>query len=458
MSNETPNWGIEPVPERMRVLGFTDTTLLWLNLGVSLLVLAAGTQVIQGLTLRSALIAVLVGGLIGNAMLGLAGLIGNQARVPGMVLLRAPLGERGSYLATILNVVQNLGWAIFELIVIATAASALADRAFGFHGRWLWTLLFGATTTVFAVLGPISVVRTWIRRFAFWAVLASLAWLTWWAIDGAGSSSVLAIRGKGDFGFWQAVDLTIAMPVSWLPLIADYTRFSRNRRSAFWGGGLGYLIPNLWLYGLGALLALTRGLTGSKSDAARIFVLLAGAGFASVLALIALTVDETDEPFANVYSAALSLQNVFPRAPQRLLVLAVGSLSTAGALTIGFGQYPLFLFLIGSFFVPLFGVLAADWLLRGGYDRDALFAAPRVRPAQLFAWAAGFAFYQWLYPTGPTWWTDLVAHLHPQSLGIGASLPALALSFVLSAVASMFVRRRQAGVAEPSRSTGSPAT
>jgi putative hydroxymethylpyrimidine transporter CytX len=441
VKNETPNWGIEPVPERLRVLGFTDTTLLWLNLGVSLLVLAAGTQVVLGLTLRSALLAILVGGLIGNAMLGLAGLIGAQARVPGMVLLRAPLGERGSYLATALNVIQNLGWAIFELIVIATAASALADRAFGFHGRWLWTLVFGSATTVFAMLGPISVVRTWIRRFAFWAVLASLVWLTWWAIDGAGSASILARRGEGDYGFWQAVDLTIAMPVSWLPLIADYTRFSRDRRSAFWGGGLGYLIPCVWLYGLGALLALTQGLTGSKGDAARIFVLLAGSGLASVFALLALTVDETDEPFANVYSAALSLQNVFPRAPQRLLVLAVGALSTAGALTIGFGQYPLFLFLLGSFFVPLFGVLAADWLMRRGYDRDALFAAPALRPALLGAWLAGFALYQWLLPTGPSWWTDLIAHLHPQDLGFGASLPAFALSFAVSALANARSRR-----------------
>ncbi len=440
MSSETPNWGIEPVPERLRVLGLADTTLLWMNLGVSLLVLVAGTQVVQGLTLRSALLAILVGGLIGNAMLALAGLIGAQARVPGMVLMRAPLGERGSYLATALNVIQNLGWAMFELIVIATAAGALAERVFGFEGRWLWTLLFGAATTGFALFGPISVVRTWIRRFAFWAVLASLVWLTWWALDGAGSSSILSRRGEGDYGFWQAVDLTIAMPISWLPLIADYTRFSRDRRSGFWGGGAGYLIPHVWLYALGALLALTQGLGGSQDDAARVFVLLAGGGAASALALIALTVDETDEPFANVYSAALSLQNVFPRAPQRLLVLAVGTVATTGALTLGFGQYPLFLFLLGSFFVPLFGVLAADWALRRGYGRDAFFSAPAFRPALLAAWLAGFALYQWLQPTGPSWWIDLIARLHPQDLGIGASLPAFALSFVLSGLVTVVAR------------------
>src|SRR5256714_1941744 len=138
---EAPGWGIEPVPERLRVLGFLDTTLLWGNLGVSLLVIVAGTILVPALSLREALLAILVGALIGNAMLGLAGLIGADARVPSMVLLRAPLGRKGSYLPTALNVLQNLGWATFELIIIATAAAALSDRAFGFHGRWLWTIV-----------------------------------------------------------------------------------------------------------------------------------------------------------------------------------------------------------------------------------------------------------------------------------------------------------------------------
>src|SRR6266540_4427050 len=121
MELETPAWGIEPVPDRLRVLGFFDTTALWGSLGVSLLVLVAGTYLVPGLSLRDALIAIAVGGVIGNLMLGTAGAIGAQARVPGMVLMRPSLGHHGSYLATVLNIAQNLGWAIFELIVIATA-------------------------------------------------------------------------------------------------------------------------------------------------------------------------------------------------------------------------------------------------------------------------------------------------------------------------------------------------
>src|SRR4051795_5367641 len=135
---DAPNWGIEPVPERLRVLGGFDTFLLWTNLGISLLVLVAASYF--ALSLKQALLATIVGGLVGNAMLAVAGLIGADARVPSMVLLRAPLGRRGSYVPTALNVLQNLGWATFELIVIATAAAALSRQVLGFEAKWLWTI------------------------------------------------------------------------------------------------------------------------------------------------------------------------------------------------------------------------------------------------------------------------------------------------------------------------------
>ena len=175
-----PNWGIEPVPERLRVLGGFDTFLLWTNLGISLLVLVAASYF--GLSLKQALLATIVGGLIGNAMLALAGMIGADARVPAMVLQRAPLGRRGSYLATGLNVLQCLGWAVFELIVIATAAAALSDRVFGFQPRWLWKLLFGVLATVLALLGPIGFVRRFVRKLGIWVVLASIVYLGWWIL------------------------------------------------------------------------------------------------------------------------------------------------------------------------------------------------------------------------------------------------------------------------------------
>jgi nucleobase:cation symporter-1, NCS1 family len=414
-------WGVTPVPERLRTLSGLDVGLLWGSLGISLLVLVAGTF-LAALGLRDALLATVAGAALGCGLLGLAGLIGAERRVPGMVLLRSPLGERGSYAPTVLNVLQNLGWAIFELIVIATAANALADRVFGFRERWVWVLAFGALTLALALAGPISFARRYVRRFAIWAVAASTGYLTWWALDGAHLGTLWSAPADGGLTFWQGVDLTVAMAASWLPLAADYTRFARTGRGAFWGTALGYLVPLAWLYALGALLFLSRGL----GDTTALLTAVAGGGAASALALLALTVDETDEPFANVYSAAVSIQNLVPAAPQRLLIVAVSAAATGGALVVDLRSYQSFLFLLGSFFVPLFGVLAADFV-QG--ERP----ATAVRWAGLAAWAVGFAAYQWIQPTGPGWWTDVAGEVPGAGdFTGGASLPSFAVAFVLS--------------------------
>jgi nucleobase:cation symporter-1, NCS1 family len=424
----TPAWGIEPVPERLRVLGLVDTGLLWGNLGVSLLVLVAGTYLVPALSLPQAFLVILLGGLIGNAMLGVAGLIGADARVPAMVLMRAPLGRSGSYLPTALNVLQNVGWATFELIVIATAAAALSDEVFGFEARWAWTLLFGALAAGLAWLGPVGVVRRFLRRFAVWVVLASLAYLTWWAVKDASLGDLWSRPGEGGFSLWEGADLVVALVVSWIPLAADYTRFARSERAALVGTGVGYFVASVWLFGLGALLLLTRDL----SDPAQIPASVAAAGAAGALALLAVTVDETDEAFANIYSSAVSIQNLLPGVAQRLLIVLVASTATVAAIAIDLVRYQEFLLLLGSFFVPLFGVLLADWLLAGRYTERDIFAARQFRAGPICAWLAGFAFYQWLNPVGPSWWVELVDNTHPPGLGIGATLPSLGLAIALT--------------------------
>ena len=438
MSESTPNWGIEPVPERLRVLGFLDTTVLWGNLGVSLLVLVAGALFVPALSLPQAVVAVLVGCLLGNLMLGVAGAIGADGRVPAMVLLRAPLGRRGSYTATAINTAQCLGWAIFELIVIATAAAALSDALLGFRAQWVWTLVFGAIAAGLAWAGPISVVRKILKRVVVWAVLASLVYLTWWAIDGADLRAAWDRPGEGGLPLWVAIDLVVALTVSWIPLVADYTRFSRDRRSAFAGVTVGYFAASAWMFLLGVVLVLGRGL----DDAASLPAAVATAGLASALALLAVTVDETDEAFANIYSAGVSLQNAATHVPQRLLVTVVAAVATLGALVVDLASYESFLLLLGSFFVPLFGVLLGDWLVRGGhYSEQDVFGAPSFRPVLLAAWFAGFALYQWLHPLGPSWWTDLLAHTSPPDLAVGSTIPSFAVSFALAAGAGAVGRR-----------------
>jgi NCS1 family nucleobase:cation symporter-1 len=432
------SWGIDPVPERLRVLGTLDTGLLWGNLGVSLLVIVAGAALVPALSLRDALVAIVIGCVIGNLMLGVAAAIGADARVPGMVLMRAPLGRRGSYLPTGINILQGLGWSVFELLIIATAAAALSDDVFGFRAKWLWTLAFGVLTLVFGLLGPIGFVRRFVRKIAVWAVPFALAYLTWWAFDGADLGRLWRSDGQGGLSVWQGADIVVGITVSWIPYAADYTRFSRTRRGAALGTGIGYFVPDVWLLALGVVLVLSRGL----SDAAALPAAVVAGGFAATLALFALVVTETDEAFANVYSTSMSIQNLVPRASQPLVIAAVTGAATMGALVVDLVAYQTFLLLLGSFFVPLFAVLLADWLAAGRhYAPEDVFEAPPWRPGLVAAWIAGFALYQWLYPTGPSWWADLVAKLNPPDWGVGATVPSFVASFTMALGLTLAVGR-----------------
>ena len=438
------SWGIEPVPERLRVLSGVETGLLWGNLGVSLLVIVAGAALVPALSLPDALIAIAIGCLIGNLMLGIAGGIGADARVPGMVLLRAPLGRRGSYLPTGLNVLQGIGWSVFELLIIATAAAALSDELFGFRVQWLWTIVFGACALVLALMGPIGFVRRFVRKIAIWAVPAALVYLTWWALDGADLGTVWSEPGVGGLSVWQGADIVVAITVSFVPYAADYTRFSSSRRAGFLGTGIGYLVPDAWLLALGVVLVLSRDL----SDAAALPAAVVAGGFAATLALFALLVTETDEAFANVYSAAVSIQNVVPRAPQPALIMLVTAVAVVGALVIDLVSYQSFLLLLGSVFVPLFAVLLADWLAAGRhYTESDIFDAPAWRPGLVAAWVVGFAVYQWLFPTGPSRWVNAIEELNPPEWGLGATVPSFLVSFAIGAVVAGLSRRSETGAA-----------
>jgi purine-cytosine permease-like protein len=297
---------------------------------------------------------------------------------------------------------------------------------------------------VLGLLGPIGVVRTVVRRVAIWIVPLAVAYLGWWALTGGGLSDAWDRPGEGGLSTWQGIDIVVGVTVSWIPLAADYTRFARSSRAAFWGTGVGYVVPDALLLALGAVVLLTRDV----SDAAALPAAVAAGGVVALLVLLALTVAETDEAFANAYSGAVSLQNLFPKVPQRLLVVATTTVGTAGALVLQLGSFQSFLFLLGSFFVPLFAVLLADWLASGRrYEPEDVFGQDKVRTGLVAAWIAGFVAYQWLSPTGPTWWVEQVQRLDPPAWGIGATLPSFAVSFLLALAVSATTGRVGAGAA-----------
>jgi putative hydroxymethylpyrimidine transporter CytX len=438
LEREAPAWGIRPVPPDRRTLSGLDLAVLWGDLSVGLLVMVTGALLVPALGLGSALLAIVVGSVLGCIPLALVALAGERERVPTMVLLRPVLGARGSFLPSALNVVQLVGWTAVEFWAMGEVANVASSRLFGLDARNLWVLVVAVVCTAFAAGGPVLVVRRWLERFGIWVLIGTALWITVEVLRAGDLGAAWRAPGEGGLPFWLAVDLVVVMPVSWLPLAGDYNRFARRRSRGVAGTYAGYLVGNVWFYSLGVLLALSAGASADVVGIGSSIVTLAGGG----LVLLALLVGESDNAFADIYSAAVSSQNVAPEIPQRRLVAAVGAAGLLLALVLSMESYELFLLLIGSVFVPLFGVFAADYFVRhaGSYGEDALFERSGVRWLAFLPWVAGFVVYHWCVATGPTAWIEAVRTVLADWLAlpyplfgsrIGASLPSFAVAFAL---------------------------
>jgi NCS1 family nucleobase:cation symporter-1 len=432
--------GLEPVTREGRQLGAWGFAVLWGDLGIGLLVLLAGSFLVPALSLPEALGAIVVGSVIGVVLLGLMGLVGSQTGLPTMVCLRPALGRSGSYVATAFNVVQLLGWTVFELAIMGHAANAVIRGLTGLDAPWLWIVVFGVAVIALGLWGPVAVVREYLTKFALGAVVLTSAWLTWRIVGRVDMGALWAAPAAGGLSFWGAVDIVIAMPISWLPLVCDYSRFARRSAPAFWGTSVGYLVANVWFYSLGALILLAMQTSAEPKAFVEAIALLAGP-----IILLVLLADETDEAWADLYSCAVSIQNAFPQAPVRALVGGLGAGAIALALVFDVTRYEDFLLLIGAVFVPLFGVLAADYFVvrRGHYAPESILGTGGpgsgllgVRWQGALAWLVGLVAYLWI-----------AGRLEPFGLrglpDLGASLPSLALATLVYLV----VARREESAA-----------
>jgi nucleobase:cation symporter-1, NCS1 family len=420
---------LTPVPEARRAFRTGDAFALWFSLGIGLLVAQAGALLVPGLSLPHALTVIVVGTVIGVVLLALAGVIGTDTGLAAMSSLRPTLGVRGASVPAVLNAVQLVGWGAFEIIVMRDSADALAQQAFGLSAPLLWTVAFGVLATLLAISGPLSFVRRFLRSWGIWLLLAGAGWLTWSVLAQHDVGALLRRAGTGEISSGVALDLVVAMPLSWLPLIADYTRFGRRASETFRGTLFGYGIANLWFYALGAIY----GLAAGGGDALLTTALArAGGGLALLLVLI----DEIDNAFADVHSAAVSTGTFWPGASVPQLSAGFGALCTLIALIVPMARYQNFLLLIGSVFAPLFGVVLADhFIVRKRRIEVAVLADPHGRygfsagwhVSAFVAWAIGIASYQAINQWLPN---------------LGATLPALAVGALCYLVLAS--RRRQA--------------
>jgi putative hydroxymethylpyrimidine transporter CytX len=428
LRGEVPLTLAEPPP---KVLGWLDQIGLWGNLGVTLLapVGAAGVLIpVSGgppLAYVAAGAAVVVGTVLGTLLLAAAAVPGAQTGAPSMVLMRGLFGRRLSYLPTVVNVVQLLGWTVFEIVVIASGAQQILP----WHAhRWPYVLVAGGLTAAMTIR-PLGVVRI-LRRYALVAVTLSTIYLY---VELLRHPMPSLTRGSWS-GFWAAADIAIAVAVSWAPLASDYTRHSRSARSAFGGAMVGYTVTQVAGYALG-LVALATVVRASDVNLQHDMF----AAFLAVpvgwLAFGVLVLRELDESFADGYSAVVSLQNIWPRVDRRLFTVVVCGLATLGALALNITSYFNFLLLLASVLVPLVAVFLVDYFgTRRLREWDVTGNAP-ARLAMVVPWLLGFAAYQLIDPGGIGWWAHGWAHvdgwLH---LTVSSWMSASVFSFLVAAV------------------------
>ena len=416
MSAQTPsaNEALTPVSSERRVFGWHDHASLWFSLGVGLLVMQVGAYLMPALGTREALWAIVAGSILGAGLLGWVAKLGCDSGLASAGLMHAVYGRTFAGLPIVLNIVQLVGWGTFELVVMRDATVAIGqqwDTMADAHWPVLATLLWGGVVMLLISGSMVQLVRKLIARVALPLVVLSLLWLSWQFVSLAQAQGLSALwnrQGAGGMGVLPALDLVIAMPISWLPLVADYARHGKSGGAALRGTWLGYALANMWCYSLGVLVALTL----PSTDLVQALLLAQG----GLIALSLILIDEVDNAYGDTYSGAVSAHSLLPRWSIRRWGLAVAALCTGLALVLPMHSLEPFLLLLSSVFVPLFGVILGR--LAFGTHAPTLLAQARVVNALPVAlWLAGIAVY----------------HLAPKVLpGAGSALPALAFSFALA--------------------------
>ncbi|KRC31029.1 cytosine permease [Acidovorax sp. Root219] len=408
------NEALAPVGPDRRVFQWHDHASLWFSLGVGLLVMQVGSYLMPALGTKEALIAIVAGSIVGAGLLGWVAKLGCDSGLASAGLMHAVYGRTFASLPIILNIVQLVGWGTFELVVMGEATVAIGRQSGSMAGtQWpvLATLLWGGVVMLLISASMVQLVRKVIARVALPLVVLSLLWLSWQFLSLANAQGFAQLwnrPGAGGMGVLPALDLVIAMPISWLPLVADYARHGKNGGSALRGTWLGYALANMWCYTLGVLVALTL----PSKDLVQALLLAQG----GLIALSLILIDEVDNAYGDAYSGAVSAHSLMPRWGVRRWGIAVAAVCTALALVLPMHSLEPFLLLLSSVFVPLFGVILGR--LAFGTNAPALLQhAPQVNWLPVAIWLVGIAVY----------------HVAPLVLpGAGSALPALVFSFSLA--------------------------
>ena len=349
-----------------------ENGLIWFGAGVSIAEILTGTY-LAPLGFGKGLAAILLGHLIGCLMLFFAGVIGGKVRKSSMETVKMSFGKKGSLLFSFLNVLQLVGWTAIMIYDGALAADGVLSA-----GRWIWCLVIGALIILWIVIGITNLGKVNViamsALFILTLILSKVIFL---------DSGAVGMVADESMTFGAAVELSVAMPLSWLPLISDYTREAKEPVKATAISAVVYGVVSCWMYVIGMGAAIYTG----EYDIAQI-MLKSGLGIAGLLIIIFSTVTTT---FLDAYSAGISSESIIAKWNGKHVAVVVTVIGTVAAMVYPMDNITDFLYLIGSVFAPMIAIQIADFFL---LKRD--FGDRNFQIENLAVWAVGFVAYRML--------------------------------------------------------------
>lgn len=380
-----------------------ENGLIWFGAGVSLAEILTGTY-FASLGFGKAMAAIIIGHIIGCTLLFLSGVIGGKSRLSAMETVKSSFGERGGRFFAFMNVLQLVGWTAIMIYDGALAANGIFAA-----GNAVWCAVIGALILVWILVGITNLGK--INTVAMAALFILTLILCKVIFFGGG---VMSDAAEDGMSFGAAVELAVAMPLSWLPLISDYTREAEKPVRATAASAIVYFLVSCWMYIIGMGAALFTG----ESDIALI-MLKAGLGIAGLVIVIFSTVTTT---FLDAYSAGISGESIIPKLNGKHAAVAVTVIGTVAAMLFPMDDITDFLYLIGSVFAPMIAVQLADYFI---LHRDRRGAALDVRNAVI--WAIGFIVYRLLMQL---------------DLPVGNTLPDMLITIALCLIANAVLKNK----------------
>ena len=376
-----------------------SNSLIWFGAGISIAEILTGSY-FAPLGFSKGIAAILIGHAIGCALFFFTGYIGALSKKSSMETTRISFGKIGGSFFALLNVLQLVGWTGIMIYDGSLAANGIANSS-----SWIWALVIGALIVLWILIGITNIGKlNFVAMTALFVLTLVLCKVIFF-----GKNAVVAIESAGEsLSFGAAVELAVAMPLSWLPLISDYTKDSAKPFAATLASTLTYFAVSCWMYiiGMGAAL-----LTGT-SDIAQI-MLKAGLGIPALVIIVLSTVTTT---FLDAFSAGISFRAIFKNANTKIVGIIVALVGTLAAVFYPMDNITDFLYLIGSVFAPMTAILIADFFVTKNES-----SKKQIDFVRIALWLIGFILYRILMK---------------YDIPCGNTLPDMAITFVLTLIAS----------------------